>query len=286
MGPNTIRLDTENVVGVSLSPGGSLIDRSKPLEVVWNGADRREAPFEEGHVTLWAEGYTRAPGELHKRPGLEGPISDAINTPFAIVTGTIASDPAMRQSCEQVALALVRHWEGAQHWRPRHFSDTEISDADLAGYSLILIGGPDENLVAQRLGQKLPLRILEDEIVLDGRSFEARDAVVQLVYPHPLNPDRYVVLTAANSAEGMSLAIPPAHPTWSAIGNLPTIEHMPDDVDFCLADGGAEANHPIDEQRGQGASGGHSPSDGEIEKKLNMIASGVFDQRWRLQRTQ
>ncbi len=266
MGPNTIRLDTENVAGISLSPRGSLVDPSKPLEVIWNGTDRRVSRFERGRVTLWIQGYACAPGELCKRPGLEGPISDVINTPFAIVCGTMASDPAMRQQCEQAALALRRHWEGVQHWSPRHFRDTEISEADLAEYSLILIGGPDDNLVVQELREEVPLTIYEDKIVLDGRSFEARDAVVQLIYPHPLNPDRCVVITAANSAEGMSLAVPHPPPTWINIGNMPLIEHVPEDIDFVIADGRVVG----EQQDGRG-------------QKVHVIASGVFDHRWRLQ---
>jgi hypothetical protein len=178
----------------------------------------------------------------------------------------MASDPAMRQVCAQVTQGLIRHWEGAQHWRPRHFLDTAISEADLARYSLILIGGPDDNLIARRFAAQLPLRIREDEIVLDGRSFEALDAVVQLVYPHPLNPERYVAITAANSVAGMSLAIPPSPPTWAAIGYMPLIEQLPPDVDFGLADGRV-AGEP----------------QGETGSRVRVLAAGVFDQRWRLQ---
>jgi len=266
VGPNTIRLDTENVVGVSLSPRGSLIDAGESLEIIWNGADRRLERFKDGRVTLWANGYGCDPGELSKRPELEGPISDVINTPFAIVQGSIARDPAMREQCEQATLALIRHWEGAQHWSPRHFSDTELSDEDMARYSLILIGGPDENLVAQKLKDRVPLTVLADRITVDDHPFNAVDAVVQMIYPHPLNPDRYLVLTAANSAEGMSLAVPRPAPTWTSIGHLPLIEHLPEDADWVIADGRV--------------AGGQQ---GEAERRVRVIASGVFDQRWRLQ---
>jgi len=246
MGPNMIRLDTENVLGVSLSPRGCLIDITKPLEVIWNGTDRRTVEFEQGRVTLWAKGYTHSPGRLNKRPGLAGPISDVINTPFAIVEGTISGDAAMRRKCRQAALLLARHWKRVQHWSSRYFKDTAIAEADMAGYSLILIGGPDDNLVVQKLKSKLPLEISKNKMVVDGRAFKASDAVIQMIYPHPLNADRYVVITAANSAVGMSLATPRRHPKWDGVGNMPLIQYLPssgesvqegDDVDFVIADG-------------------------------------------------
>jgi predicted esterase len=276
MGPNKIRLDTENVVGVSLSPRGSLIDITKPLEVIWNGTGRRTirtVEFEQGRVTLWAKGYS--PGRLNKRPGLAGPISDVINTPFAIVEGTISGDAVMRRKCKQAAQLLARHWKQMQHWSPRYFKDTAIAEADIARYSLILIGGPDDNLVVQKLKMKLPLEISRNKVVVDGRTFKAIDAVIQMIYPNPLNADRYVVITAANSVVGMSLAIPHRHPEWDGVGNMPLMEHLPrtgesvqegDDVDFVIADG-----RVADEK------------EGEQENKVRVIASGVFNHEWRIE---
>lgn len=271
MGPNVIRLDTENVLGVSLSPRGSLIDMTKTLEVIWNGTDRRTVEFEGGRVTLWAKGYS--PGRLNKRPGLAGPISDVINTPFAIVEGTISGDAAMRRKCRQAALLLARHWKRVQHWSPRYFMDTEIAEADIARYSLILRGGPDNNLVVQKMKAKLPLEISKNKMVVDGRAFKASDAIIQMIYPNPLNADRYVVIMAANSVVGMSLAIPRHHPKWDGVGNMPLIQYLPstgesvqegDDVDFVIADG-----HVADEKKG------------EQENKVRVIASGVFNHEWR-----
>lgn len=273
MGPNLIRLDTENVLGVSLSPRGSLIDITKPLEVIWNGTDRRTVEFEQGRVTLWAKGYS--PGRLNKRPGLAGPISDVINTPFAIVEGTISGDAVMRRKCKQAALLLARHWKQVQHWSPRYFKDTAIAEADIARYSLILIGGPDDNLVVQKLKMKLPLEISKNKMVVDARTFKAIDAVIQMIYPHPLNADRYVVITAANSVVGMSLAIPHRHPKWEEVGNMPlmdaymmthSIKEHAFDVDFVIADG-----RVADEKKGV------------QETKVRVIASGVFNNEWRVE---
>ena len=51
-------------------------------------------------------------------------------TPFAIVTGTISTDPLMRRLCEREARRMASEWETWQYRRPRIFKDTEMAEAD------------------------------------------------------------------------------------------------------------------------------------------------------------
>jgi predicted esterase len=200
--PNTIRVDTENVLALTLSPGASLVDPAKPVRVVWNGAPST-LNLRNGRLQLRAPDYQ--PAALEKNSAIAGPINDAINTPFAIVTGTASTDPAMNDACRAKAEAAVEFWKQWQKFPPRFFKDSEISDADAARYSLILIGGPDSNLIARKLASKLPLEVAPDHVKIGPRSFPATDAYVTLIYPNPLNPKRYVVIAAATSPGGMLL---------------------------------------------------------------------------------
>ncbi len=245
LGPNGVRLDTHNALEVTLAPAGEFIDPAKPLKVVWNGDDVRTLPMTDGRVTLQALGYV--PGDLGKKPGLEGPLSDARGAPFAIVLGTISPDATMRRLCQRLAERQTRAWETWQHARPRVFKDTEISPDDMARYSLLLIGGPSENLAAKALAGKLPLQVSGSTVTLGGRTFAAPDAAIGMIYPNPLNRDRYVAVTAATSPKGMFLA-----------------DRLPEDVDFaivdaCMADKDA----------------------GRPEAKVR-VAAGFFDHAWRL----
>ncbi len=246
VGPNTIRLDTDNALEVTLSPAGALVDRTKPLDVTWNGADVRSVQLDpEGEVTLRAEGYQ--PSGVVKTPRIEGPVGDVQTTPFAIVIGTTSPDPMMRRLCRKYAESAVGDWQRRQHATPRVFADSEITEEDMRKCSLILFGGPDENLVTKKLIGDLPLRISPDEIVVDGRAFPARDAALKLVYPNPLDPERYVSVIAATSPKGMCFA-----------------DRLPDSFDFCIGDGrlpDGEAGRP--------------------EEKL-FVVSGSFDHAWRL----
>jgi hypothetical protein len=104
------------------------------------------------------------------------------------------------------------------------FKDTEISSDDMARYSLLLFGGPEANRVVAKLAAKLPLQVSADRITIDGRTFPVKDAAVQMIYPNPLNAERYVRIAAGTSPDGMyfcdtATTNPPLHMWDSARGS-------------------------------------------------------------------
>jgi len=197
---NVIRLDTENVLDIELSPSAVLMNPAKPVKVVWNG-DAHEMSLQSGKLRLTSGEYK--PAALHKNERLPGSTADFTVTPFAIVIGTVSKDPEMVALCRQKADTVIGGWRDWQKQEPRVFQDTEIKDADMAKYSLLLIGGPEANRVTAKLAAKLPLQISTDGIFIDGKAFPVKDAAVQMIYPNPLNPERYVWIAAATSADGM-----------------------------------------------------------------------------------
>jgi dienelactone hydrolase len=239
--PNAIRLDTRNVATLTLSPVSALIDRSRPVTVNWNGVSR-EVAFESGRLLL---GPATTPAEKDSR--IAGPVGDIFTTPYAIVTGTSSSDPEMKQLCEKKAGALADTWKDWQRVPARVFKDTELTDADAARYSLVLIGGADANLVTRKLAGKIPLEVSADQVKIGSRSFPAADARVQLIYPNPLNARRYVMIVAATSAAGMFFVNPN--------------ELTSGDFDFTIQDGHVP-----------GAAGGSAAD--------VAIAGGWFNRRW------
>jgi len=200
---NVIRLDTDNVLDVTLSPGKALVDPAKPVTVVWNGV-ARVSTLEGGALRLTSAAYK--PAGLRKTARLPGGANDFFVTPFAVVIGTTSKDPAMKELCRVKARAFIDAWRDEQKQGVRVFRDTEISTADIAKYSLILMGGADANLVTAKLSSQLPLRMTRAAVIIDGRQIRTQDAVVQMLYPNPRNHDRYVWLIAGQSAKGMSNA--------------------------------------------------------------------------------
>ena len=245
---NTIRLDSQNVLSVTLSPGSSQIDPAKPVKVIWNG-ENHKVTSQSGQLKLLAHSYSK--GKLEKNAKTNGPLSDIYNTPFAIVIGTASKDQAMKEMCQRKADAVIRQWKDWQRQPPRAFKDTELSDADAALYSLILIGGAEANLVSRKLAGQLPFEISPEKIKIGDRTFEATDARLQAIYPNPLNPQRYVLLVAGTSADGLFFWVP------DQLRNL--------DVDFTIEDGRV------------------SGSKMQTSRFDLLIAAGWFDYHWQLQ---
>jgi hypothetical protein len=241
-----IRLDTENVLDIALSPSAGLVDPAKPVTVVWNGS-AQEMRLQNGALRLTSAAYQPAP--LHKNNRLPGSTADFTVTPFAIVIGTVSKDPDMAALCRSKAQAFIAAWRDWQKQPLRVFQDTEIKDAEMANYSLLLVGGPDANRVTAQLAARLPLQIAADRVTIDGKAFAAKDAAVQMLYPNPLNQERYVWIVAGTSTDGMYFSDP--NPQRSS------------DWEYTIVDGRIPA---------------YKESASSLQTR---VVSGMFDYNWR-----
>lgn len=197
---NMIRIDSKNVLAVSISLSRALIDYSKPVNVVWNGKTFAEKN-PQTTIVLKEDGYLPVP--VCKTPKVAGPISDFQNTPFMIVVGTSSSDSMMNKVIQKHLATVVGEWKTAQKFEPRVKKDVEVSEADMKIYSLYLLGGPSENTVAKLVFEKIPFKVTADEIIVTGTSFKVKDAVLHAIYPSPFNKDRYVSILAPTSVAGL-----------------------------------------------------------------------------------
>ncbi|HRF02032.1 MAG TPA: prolyl oligopeptidase family serine peptidase [Pirellulaceae bacterium] len=135
---------------------------------------------------------------LRKRPGLQGPIDDALMGSFLFVepTGTsphAEADRWARSEMERAAIQWQRHFRGVV----RHVRDFEVTDQMIAQHHLILWGDSSSNKVWERLSDRLPIRSDGDAWIVGDRRFDAATHAPIFVYPNPEAPNRYVV---ANSS--------------------------------------------------------------------------------------
>lgn len=201
----TIFLTFRNVSAFTLHELDKLVKGEMRVVVngrtVWSGESRKSLSLERSDHE-WRE--RKPDNSPRKKPGLEGPIADAFLSPFLIVRGTQDSSVRGQMLAREVEY-FSESWKERYGARPRLKDDTELTDADIKSYNLILYGGPGENLITRRIIGKVPCTITRDAIEIFGRRFTGEDIGLRLCYPNPLNPERYVVLNCALSGQGYFL---------------------------------------------------------------------------------
>ena len=212
IGRDKIEITTRNISSMELSPFADMPAVSVFVDgeqVAYWGSDKLKDP---GTAILHkgTDGTFRWLGRaptagLAKRPGQQGPIDDAFLSSFLVVTPSGKSSNPVVERWVQFELAHFLHrWESLYRGSPRVRQDTDITQDDLAKHNLILWGTPESNrLILQLTGtnrkpgsQSFPLEWSAKTVTLGTQEFSSDEHVPILVYPNPLNPDRYVVINS------------------------------------------------------------------------------------------
>ena len=129
--------------------------------------------------------------------GLQGPIDDAFLYTFIVVRPTgKAQQPAVGSWSVSELDRLVREWR--RHFRGDAIvkDDTAVTEADMASAHLILFGDGASNAVLKRIIDRLPLKWSASSLAVKGETYDSTHHAPVLIYPNPLQPDRYVVLNS------------------------------------------------------------------------------------------
>jgi hypothetical protein len=130
---------------------------------------------------------------------MQGPIDDAFCEAFLCVRGTgkpwhDATQKAADARLQQFAADWSKHWRGQLPIK----DDADVTNDDIANRHLILFGDPSSNSLLAQITDALPLEWSKESVGWKG--VEARHAADRhlptLIYPNPLNAQRYVVLNS------------------------------------------------------------------------------------------
>lgn len=199
---------SQNVTDLTLNwePGWFPYGSKRSVNVIVNGAEfplRGASDFSfkaQFHVTAdgWKYGARPTePGKLRKKHGLQGPIDDAFLDSFLFVKGTGKSaHEKVSKWVESESQHAVEHWRKQFRGHARVKNDTDIKDADIAAHNLVLWGDPSSNAILAKIADKLPIKWDAKQITVGDKTYAADKHVPLLIYPNPLNPDRYVVLNS------------------------------------------------------------------------------------------
>jgi len=139
---------------------------------------------------------------LHKLHALQGPIDDAFMDPFLMVrpTGKPWNEEVNQQALRTMA-RFDRLWGKFFRGHPFVKDDKDVTAADFAKYHVVLFGDPGSNKwIAKTIG-KLPVKWTRQSVTLGAQSFPSNESFPALIYPNPLNPEKYVVLNTGLTIE-------------------------------------------------------------------------------------
>ena len=222
--PNRVVVRTQGVDGFTLQVAGhAMYDAGRPAVIQVDGVELPVAPRGALSFSRGAKGWTAAsylrPSSA-KRPGLEGPIREAIARKHLYVYGT-ADSPEESELARRRALA-----ERAANWATpplpllltlRAVADREATEADLEGADLVLFGTRRTNSLIARFAPRLPIEL----------NPSAADYGMVQIAP---SGDRYVLVNSGLPWWNPAAAAPPPYKALLALGDYVVFRRSLTDV--------------------------------------------------------
>ena len=101
-------------------------------------------------------------------------------------------------------------------------SSDDLDSDDIRDANLVLWGDPDSNPMLAEIVDRLPIEWSGTEFRFRGKRGDTGSEVPVLIFPNPLNPDRYVVinsgLTFREGHDRTNSLQNPKLPDWAIIG--------------------------------------------------------------------
>ncbi|MGB0583097.1 MAG: prolyl oligopeptidase family serine peptidase, partial [Limisphaerales bacterium] len=243
---------THNVARLTLDPKTMRISRAK---VTIDGQSLAKAKLDPSD--MWAVNYQKRNGKweaakpvsgLRKKSGLQGPIDDAFMSSFVMVPPDAKGWSERTDSWVKEELADASfQWRRQFRGEARVKSVAEVSAADIKNSHLVLWGDPESNSLIARLLPFLPVEWSQDSVRMAGKKHDAAGHVPALVFPNPLNPEKYVVLNSGF--------------TFAHFGSMSNSRQTPKLPDWAVLDVNVAAS---ERKQGNG-----------------VVSAGFFDESWR-----
>ncbi|MEM9017141.1 MAG: alpha/beta hydrolase-fold protein [Verrucomicrobiota bacterium] len=231
---NRIEVETENVSAFTLRSRAEMSLTGLSLQIGDQELKSENPGFPVGALSLIRDGKEwkwGEPSKSGKRPGMQGPIDDAFMSRFVVVPPDSApNDPVFARWVEFEVGHFRDRWKALMRAELPERPSGDLDSDDIREANLILWGDPDSNAMLAEIADQLPVKWSEEGFRFRGKSFDANEAVPVLIYPNPLNPDRYVVLnsglTFREGHDRTNSLQNPKLPDWAIVG----FDHLPDEL--------------------------------------------------------
>ena len=212
---DVLAVETERVRTVSLGP---IADRHS-LAVAIDGQSlgsfdlsTRQHAFRRSADGVWQAGAGNLVGQKHH--AASGPIGDLFYDGLLLVPGTAGSDEEtfFNQWCADNARSYYSQRNGGVHRggimghnavELASILDRDLDENQLLEHNLLLYGSCTSNAILARFAGDLALDLDADRIDLVGRTYTQPGAAVFAVFPHPLNPARYLAVHGGTAPDSI-----------------------------------------------------------------------------------
>jgi predicted esterase len=208
-----ITVKTDNISNYTLTLNNRLLDLTREVEILENDIRVFSGRLtSDGH---FAKNKT-SPHMLLKRPGLSGPLWDIYSSQSLLVYGTHSNTKDLTDAAERCAHAFANPgWMNEVSFRI--VPDTAVTKKDLADNNLVLFGTTRTNKLLAQISEKLPVRMTENRILAQAGEYADPNYGYVLIYPNPLNREKYVAVFAGTTAETIDCF----HRIWPGLNSTP-----------------------------------------------------------------
>ncbi|MGD1044570.1 MAG: hypothetical protein ABR936_04465 [Bacteroidota bacterium] len=200
---NTYSVTASNVIGYTLDLPSSKITLHKPVKVIENGRIVFNEVPKNNFITI-KEVNKQSENNICKNSQIEGPLTHIFIHKFMIVIGTKGSaDENLK--IRQMADSINEAWLYKYYNTCLIKYDYEITNDDIRNSNLLLLGNYNSNNILTRLKNVLPLNIYGDSIKIGNKVAQGKTLGCYMVYPNPLNKNKYVAVISYNNPSYISI---------------------------------------------------------------------------------
>lgn len=192
-----ISVTTDNISGYILRLNNNLVDLNREVEIKENSITVFKGILGDKGCFVKAQGSNNA---FIKRPGLSGPLWDIYSGSSILVYGTNCENDSLIKAAKRCAVSFLDpQWMNKVGFRI--VPDTAITKQDFVENNLVLFGNVRTNKVLAEISEKLPLQMNGNRIVAGGMEYSGKNIGYVLIYPNPMNHEKYVSVFSGNTAD-------------------------------------------------------------------------------------
>ncbi len=201
---NVLTVNSQNLNSYTIDLDKLPYKNDKNLRIIENGKEVFNAHATNASITLDNKSGTKA--NLSKTHEIEGPLAHVFTRKFIIVTGTLGNDFEDKK-LNSMADSIDSLWSRRYLVTCIRKKDLEIKKEDIQNSNLVLLGNAASNSYVRSIITNIPLKVAPNYIKIGSKEMLGNSLGFYMLYPNPLNKQKYIAVIGYNNPEFVSLGL-------------------------------------------------------------------------------